>query len=115
MDFIVVLAKVYPKEGCKDTIIDLADDLIENTLAEEGNIDYQLLKSINDNILEFIPYISLPCQPAYQSPAATQGHRHLDGALQRECLLYPQPTLPQGLRKERQYERLGRFHSLYII
>ena len=54
MDFIVVLAKVYPKEGCKDTIIDLADDLIENTLAEEGNIDYQLLKSINDNTLTFI-------------------------------------------------------------
>ena len=54
MDFIVVLAKVYPKEGCKDTIIDLADDLIENTLSEEGNIDYQLLKSINDNTLTFI-------------------------------------------------------------
>ena len=54
MDFIVVLAKVYPKEGCKDTVIELSQDLIENTLAEEGNIDYQLLKSINDNTLTFI-------------------------------------------------------------
>ena len=54
MDFIVVLAKVYPKEGCKDTVIELSDDLIENTLAEEGNIDYQLLKSLNDNTLTFV-------------------------------------------------------------
>ena len=54
MDFIVVLAKVFPKEGCRDTIIELSDDLIENTLAEEGNIDYQLLKSLNDNTLTFI-------------------------------------------------------------
>lgn len=54
MDFIVVLAKVYPKEGCIDTVIEISQDLIENTLAEEGNIDYQLLKSINDNTLTFI-------------------------------------------------------------
>jgi quinol monooxygenase YgiN len=54
MDFIVVFAKVYPKEGCKDTIIDLSNDLIENTLAEEGNIDYQLLKSLDDDTLTFV-------------------------------------------------------------
>ena len=54
MDFIIVLAKVYPKEGCRDTVIELADDLIENTLAEEGNIDYQLLKSLNDDTVTFI-------------------------------------------------------------
>lgn len=54
MDFIIVLAKVFPKEGCKDTVIELSEDLIENTLLEEGNIDYQLLKSINDNTLTFI-------------------------------------------------------------
>ena len=54
MDFIVVLAKVYPKEGCRDTVIELSEDLIENTLAEEGNIDYQLLKSLNDNTLTFV-------------------------------------------------------------
>ena len=29
MDFIVVLAKVYPKEGCRDTVIELSEDLIE--------------------------------------------------------------------------------------
>ena len=54
MDFIVVLAKIYPKEGCKDTVIELSDDLIEKTLSEEGNIDYQLLKSLNDNTLTFV-------------------------------------------------------------
>ena len=54
MDFILVLAKVYPKECCKDTVIELSDDLIENTLSEEGNIDYQLLKSLNDNTLTFV-------------------------------------------------------------
>lgn len=54
MDFIIVLAKVFPKDGCSDTIIELADDLIENTLAEEGNIDYQLLKSLNDDTLTFV-------------------------------------------------------------
>ena len=54
MDYILVLAKVYPKSGCKDTVIELSDDLIENTLCEEGNIDYQLLKSLNDNTLTFI-------------------------------------------------------------
>lgn len=54
MDFIVVLAKVYPKEGCRDTVIELSEDLIENTLAEEGNIDYQLLKSLNDKTLTFV-------------------------------------------------------------
>ena len=54
MDFIVVLAKVYPKEGCRDTVIELSQDLIENTLAEEGNIDYQLLKSLNDKTLTFV-------------------------------------------------------------
>ena len=54
MDFIIVLAKVYPKDGCIDTIIELSNDLIENTLAEDGNIDYQLLQSINDNTLTFV-------------------------------------------------------------
>ena len=54
MNFIVVLAKVYPKNGCRDTVIELSQDLIENTLAEDGNIDYQLLSSINDNTLTFV-------------------------------------------------------------
>ena len=54
MDFIVVLAKVYPKSGCRDTVIELSEDLIENTLNEEGNIDYQLLESLNEYTLTFI-------------------------------------------------------------
>lgn len=54
MDFILVLAKVTPKSGCQDTIIELANDLIEETLKEDGNLDYQLLKSTNDNTLTFV-------------------------------------------------------------
>lgn len=54
MDFIVVLAKVYPKNGCQDSIIEISDELIEKTLEEDGNIDYQLLKSLNDKTLTFV-------------------------------------------------------------
>ena len=69
MDFILVLAKVYPKEGCKDTVIELSDDLIENTLSEEGNIDYQLLESLNDDTLTFVE--------KWQSPDALKNIWHL--------------------------------------
>ena len=34
MDFIVVLAKVYPKNGCRDSVIEIAQELIEKTLDE---------------------------------------------------------------------------------
>ena len=54
MDFIVVLAKVYPKNGCKDSIIEISEELIEKTREEDGNIDYQLLASLNDNTLTFV-------------------------------------------------------------
>ena len=54
MDFILVLAKIEPKEGCQDSIIELADDLIFETLQEEGNIDYQLLKPIDGDTLTFV-------------------------------------------------------------
>ncbi len=54
MDFIVVLAKVYPKNGCKDSIIEISEELIEKTHEEDGNIDYQLLISLNDNTLTFV-------------------------------------------------------------
>ena len=54
MDLVVVFAKVQPKQGCRDSVIELCEDLIENTLSEEGNIDYQLLKSINDDTLTFV-------------------------------------------------------------
>ncbi len=54
MDFILVLAKVEPKEGCQDSIIEAANDLIYETLLEEGNIDYQLLKPIEGDSLTFV-------------------------------------------------------------
>ena len=54
MDFILVLAKITPKEGCQDSILELADELVYETLLEEGNIDYQLLKSSNDDTLTFV-------------------------------------------------------------
>ena len=54
MDFILVLAKIQPKEGCQDTIIELANELVYETLQEEGNIEYQLLKSDEDDTLTFV-------------------------------------------------------------
>ena len=54
MDFILVLAKIQPKVGCQDSILELADELVYETLLEEGNIDYQLLKSSNDDTLTFV-------------------------------------------------------------
>lgn len=54
MDFIIVLAKITPKTGCSDSIIELSQDLIFETRQEEGNIDYQLLTSIENDDLTFI-------------------------------------------------------------
>ena len=54
MDFILVLANITPKEGCQDSIIELASELIYETLQEEGNIDYRLLKSSEDDSLTFV-------------------------------------------------------------
>lgn len=54
MDFVLVLAKIEPKEGCQDSIIEVADDLIYESLLEEGNIDYQLLKPIEGDSLTFV-------------------------------------------------------------
>ncbi|MGN0177249.1 MAG: putative quinol monooxygenase [Methanobrevibacter sp.] len=54
MDFIVVLAKIQPKEGCLDSILELSEELIYESLLEEGNIDYQLLKSDKEDILIFV-------------------------------------------------------------
>lgn len=66
MDYILVLAKVQPKEGCQDTIIEIADELVYETLLEEGNIDYQLLKSIKDDTLTFVE--------KWESPEALKKH-----------------------------------------
>ncbi|MDO5823295.1 putative quinol monooxygenase [Methanobrevibacter sp.] len=54
MDFILVLAKIQPKEGCRDSIIELSEELVYESLLEEGNIDYQLLKSSKDDALTFV-------------------------------------------------------------
>ena len=54
MDYLIVLAKVEPKTGCQDSILEISNELISETLLEEGNIDYKLLKSINDDSLTFV-------------------------------------------------------------
>ena len=54
MDFILVLAKIRPKNGCQDSILELASELVYETLQEEGNIEYQLLKSDESDTLTFV-------------------------------------------------------------
>ena len=66
MDYILVLAKVQPKEGCQDSIIEVAEELVYETLQEDGNIDYQLLKSIEDDTLTFVE--------KWESPEALKKH-----------------------------------------
>lgn len=52
---IVVLAKAVPKdEEAKDKIIEFAADLIENSKAEEGNIDYNLYENTHQDSLMFV-------------------------------------------------------------
>ena len=66
MSFIVVLAKITPKKGCSDTIVEISKDLIETTLTEEGNIEYQLLQSTDDDTLTFVE--------KWESPEDLQKH-----------------------------------------
>lgn len=66
MDFILVLAKIEPKEGCQDSIIEVSKDLIFETLQEDGNIDYQLLQSIEEDTLTFVE--------KWKSPDALKKH-----------------------------------------
>lgn len=54
MNFILVLAKIEPKEGCQDSIIEVSKELIDESLLEEGNIDYQLLRPIEGETLTFV-------------------------------------------------------------
>ena len=62
----MVLAIITPKKGCKDTIVEIAQDLIETTLTEDGNIEYKLLQSTDDNTLTFVE--------KWESPEALQKH-----------------------------------------
>ena len=54
MSFIVVMAELAPKEGAEEKIIPLAEALVEETLKEEGNIDYKFLKAPKENKFTFI-------------------------------------------------------------
>ena len=54
MSFIVVMAELIPKEGAEEKLIPLAEALVEETLKEEGNIDYKCLRSINDGTFTFV-------------------------------------------------------------
>ena len=54
MSFIVVMAELAPKEGAEEKIIPLAEALVEETLKEEGNIDYKFLKSVKDGTFMFV-------------------------------------------------------------
>ena len=52
---IMVLAKAIPKdEDACAKIVEFAQDLIENTKKEEGNIDYNLYSNIADGTLLFV-------------------------------------------------------------
>ena len=53
MSFIVVMVELLPKEGEEDKLIPLAEALVEETLKEDGNIDYKFLKS-NDGKFHII-------------------------------------------------------------
>lgn len=54
MEFIVVLARLYPKDGCQESVLEISQELIEKSLEEDGNLEYQLLKSTTDNSITFI-------------------------------------------------------------
>ena len=50
-----VLAKAIPKdEDACEKIVEFAQDLIENTRKEEGNIDYNLYSNTADGTLLFV-------------------------------------------------------------
>ena len=54
MSFIVVMAELFPKEGAENQLVPLAETLVEETLKEEGNIDYKFLKSLKDGNFIFV-------------------------------------------------------------
>ena len=66
MDFILVLANIEPKEGCQDSIIEVSKELIDESLLEEGNIDYKLLTPIDEDTLTFVE--------KWESPEALKKH-----------------------------------------
>lgn len=64
---IIVQAKAIPKdESSREKIIEFAQDLIEGTRKEEGNISYTLLSNLEDDTLLFVEI--------WQSMEALQQH-----------------------------------------
>jgi quinol monooxygenase YgiN len=52
---IFVLAKAIPKDDdAADKIVEFAQDLIENSRKEDGNIDYNLYSNTGDSSLLFV-------------------------------------------------------------
>lgn len=52
---IIVLAKVVPKDDeAKNQIIAFSKDLIENSKAEDGNVDYNLYENTSEDSLMFV-------------------------------------------------------------
>lgn len=52
---IVVLAKAIPKdEDACEKIVEFAQDLIENSRKEDGNVDYNLYSNTGDGTLLFV-------------------------------------------------------------
>jgi quinol monooxygenase YgiN len=52
---IVVLAKAIPKdEAACEKIVEFAQDLIENSRKEDGNVDYNLYSNTGDGTLLFV-------------------------------------------------------------
>lgn len=51
---IIVFAKAVAKEGKKEKVLDIAENLIKNTRLEEGNIDYNLFENVENGAFQFI-------------------------------------------------------------
>lgn len=52
---IIVLAKAIPKdESAKEKVVEFAQDLIKNSKAEEGNVDYNLFANTGEDSLMFV-------------------------------------------------------------
>lgn len=51
---IIVFAKIIPKDGKTDEIVEKAQDMINKSRKEEGNISYNLFKQTEDDSLQFV-------------------------------------------------------------
>lgn len=51
---LIVNAKIIPKEGKLDEIVEKAQDLLVESREHKGNISYNLYKNVEDNTLMFV-------------------------------------------------------------